>query len=114
MAQSLRELLASTPLSGGNAPFVEALYEQFLHDPQSVDAKWREYFLKLRNGSAGEQIHSAVQAGIAQRAMKPPSRARFRASSRSTPTAATSWPTSTRSACRSAPGRECSSSRTSD
>jgi 2-oxoglutarate dehydrogenase E1 component len=71
MAQSLRELLASTPLSGGNAPFVETLYEQFLHDPQSVDPRWREYFLKLRNGNTGEQIHSAVQAAIAQRAMKP-------------------------------------------
>jgi len=71
MAPSLRELLASTPLSGGNAPYVEALYEQFLVDPQSVDAKWREYFQKLRNGQAGEQIHSAVQAAIAQRAAKP-------------------------------------------
>ena len=39
MAPSLRELLASTPLSGGNAPYVEALYEQFLADPQSVDAE---------------------------------------------------------------------------
>ena len=68
MAPSLRELLASTPLSGGNAPYVEALYEQFLTDPQSVDPNWRDYFQKLRDGSAGEQIHSAVQAGIAQRA----------------------------------------------
>ena len=33
MAPSLRELLASTPLSGGNAPYVEALYEEFLSDP---------------------------------------------------------------------------------
>ena len=54
MAPSLRELLASTPLSGGNAPYVEALYEQFLADPQSVEAAWRDYFqqsagrLKLR------------------------------------------------------------------
>src|SRR6185369_7327552 len=71
MAPSLSELLASTPLSGGNAPYVEALYEQFLSDPQSVDARWRDYFQKLRDGSAGEQIHSAVQAGIAQRATKP-------------------------------------------
>ena len=55
MAPSLRELLASTPLSGGNAPYVEALYEQFLADPQSVDPKWREYFQKLRDGSAGER-----------------------------------------------------------
>ena len=71
MAPSLRELLASTPLSGGNAPYVEALYEQFLADPQSVDAHWREFFRKLRDGSAGEQVHSAIQAGIVQRAGRP-------------------------------------------
>ena len=71
MAQSLRELMASTPLSGGNAPYVEALYEQFLSDPQSVDAKWRDYFQKLRDGSTAEQVHSTVQAGIAQRATRP-------------------------------------------
>ncbi len=72
MATSLRELLASTPLSGGNAPYVEALYEQFLTDPQSVEPAWRDYFqhlqdgLKLRDGAAAEQIHSTVQAGIVQ------------------------------------------------
>src|SRR5690349_9549185 len=76
MAPSLRELLASTPLSGGNAPYVEALYEQFLHDPQSVDAVWREYFVKLQDsqkqrGNGADQIHSAVQAGIVQRAGRP-------------------------------------------
>ncbi len=77
MAPSLRELLASTPLSGGNAPYVEALYEQFLADPQSVEPAWRDYFqrlqdgLKLRDGAGAEQIHSTVQAGIVQRAGKP-------------------------------------------
>jgi len=77
MATSLRELLASTPLSGGNAPYVEALYEQFLSDPQSVEPAWRDYFqhlqdgLKLRDGAAAEQIHSAVQAGIVKRASAP-------------------------------------------
>jgi 2-oxoglutarate dehydrogenase E1 component len=71
MATSLSELLASTPLSGGNAPYVEALYEQFLSDPGSVEPRWREYFQKLRDGAGGEQIHSTVQAGIAARAQKP-------------------------------------------
>src|SRR4051812_35084335 len=71
MAGSLRELLASTPLSGGNAPYVEALYEQFLADPQSVDARWRDYFQKLRDGAGAEQSHAAVQAGILQRASRP-------------------------------------------
>jgi 2-oxoglutarate dehydrogenase E1 component len=64
-------------LSGGNAPYVEALYEQFLADPQSVDPRWRDYFSKiadgqkLRDGSGAEQIHSSVQAGIALRATRP-------------------------------------------
>jgi 2-oxoglutarate dehydrogenase E1 component len=77
MAPSLRELSASTPLSGGNAPYVEALYEQFLSDPQSVDPAWRDYFLRLqdglkqRDGAGAEQVHSTVQAGIVQRAGKP-------------------------------------------
>ena len=71
MAPSLRELTASTPLSGGNAPFVEALYEQFLADPQSVDPAWRDYFVRLRDGAGAEQVHSTVQAGIIQRAGKP-------------------------------------------
>jgi 2-oxoglutarate dehydrogenase E1 component len=77
MAKSLGELMASTPLSGGNAPYVEALYEQYLSDPQSVDARWRDYFKKLqdgqkpRDGAGAEQIHSAIQAAILQRAGKP-------------------------------------------
>src|SRR5882672_44437 len=76
MAPSLRERIASTPLSGGNAPYVEALYEQFLADPQSVDRGWRDYFLKLQDGlkqggAGAEQSHSTVQAGIVQRAGKP-------------------------------------------
>src|SRR5688572_2487712 len=71
MAPSLGELLASTPLSGGNAPYVEALYEQFLSDPHSVDPGWREYFQKLRDGTGAEQAHSTIQAGIAARALKP-------------------------------------------
>ncbi len=71
MATSLRELLASTPLSGGNAPYVEALYEQFLADPQSVEPRWRDFFLKIRPDGGREQIHSAIQAGIAQRATRP-------------------------------------------
>ena len=76
MAPSLRELSASTPLSGGNAPYVEALYEQFLSDPQSVDPAWRDYFQRLQDGlkqrGAGtEQSHSTVKAGIVQRASKP-------------------------------------------
>ena len=43
MGDSLRALLDSTPLGAGNAPYIESLYEQFLADPASVEAKWRDY-----------------------------------------------------------------------
>lgn len=50
----------ATVMYGGNAAFVEGLYEAYLADPQSVDAEWRAYFDRLRQG-APETSHSAVQ-----------------------------------------------------
>src|SRR5580692_4946405 len=37
-------MLESTPLYGGNADYLESLYEQYLSDPGSVPAQWRTYF----------------------------------------------------------------------
>jgi 2-oxoglutarate dehydrogenase E1 component len=39
-------------LWGGNAQFIEQLYERFLDDPQSVDEQWREFFVSLDDGRA--------------------------------------------------------------
>jgi 2-oxoglutarate dehydrogenase E1 component len=64
-------MLEPTPLYGGNADFLDALYEQFLRDPASVDERWRNYFQRLAPPSAGEQPHGPVQAGIAARARQP-------------------------------------------
>ena len=48
MQQSLMELLWSTShISGGNAEYVEEVYETYLRDPNSVPSTWREYFDKL-------------------------------------------------------------------
>src|SRR5688572_6799055 len=44
MSDSPGSPLSGTALFGGNASFVEELYEQYLADPQSVEAQWREYF----------------------------------------------------------------------
>ncbi|MEF2276943.1 2-oxoglutarate dehydrogenase E1 component [Deinococcus sp. YIM 134068] len=49
-----------TVMSGGNAAFIEGLYEAYLADPQSVDPEWRAYFDELRGG-ARETPHSPVQ-----------------------------------------------------
>ncbi|MFI4868486.1 MAG: 2-oxoglutarate dehydrogenase E1 component [Steroidobacterales bacterium] len=67
MPPSLPELLASTPLSGANAPYVEALYEQYLHDPDSIDATWRGYFDALPPAAGAERSHGPVIAGVAAR-----------------------------------------------
>jgi len=60
-------MLSSTPLAAGNAPYVEALYEQFLSDPGSVAPQWREYFANL-GGRPGEIAHGPLVAQLAQRA----------------------------------------------
>src|SRR3970282_453964 len=44
----MKEFLASSYLFGGNAPFVEELYEQYLADAASVPGEWRAYFDKLQ------------------------------------------------------------------
>lgn len=49
-----------TMMWGGNAAFIEGLYESYLQDPSSVDAEWRSYFDDLRGG-AKDRVHSEVQ-----------------------------------------------------
>ena len=65
-------MLESTPLYGGNADYLEGLYEQYLSDPGSVPAQWRTYFDGLGPRPAAEQAHGPVVAGIAARAQQPP------------------------------------------
>ena len=62
MPPSLPELLASTPLSGANASYVEALYEQYLRDPDSIEPSWRSYFDTLPPSAGPEQAHGPVIA----------------------------------------------------
>ena len=67
MSDSLKEQYASTPLFAANATAVEALYEQFLQDPDSVPAAWRDYFAAL--GAADTEIaHSAIRDNLLQEA----------------------------------------------
>jgi 2-oxoglutarate dehydrogenase E1 component len=60
-------MLEPTPLYGGNAEFLDGLYEQYRRDPGSVGARWREYFAQLGPADT-EQSHAAVRQAIAQRA----------------------------------------------
>ncbi|ADY26888.1 2-oxoglutarate dehydrogenase, E1 subunit [Deinococcus proteolyticus MRP] len=49
-----------TIMSGGNAAFLDGLYEDYLADPQSVDPEWRAFF-DAERGGVQERRHSAVQ-----------------------------------------------------
>ena len=63
MSNSIKERLASTPLFGTNASAVEGLYEQFLQQPDSVSAEWRDYFETF--GAAENEIaHSDIREAL--------------------------------------------------
>ncbi|MHB0776596.1 2-oxoglutarate dehydrogenase E1 component [Halomonas sp. WWR20] len=48
MQEGIMELMwRSSHVSGGNAHYVEALYEQYLVDPNAVPDEWRNYFDQL-------------------------------------------------------------------
>ena len=66
MQQGIMELLwRSSHISGGNAVYVEALYEAYLRDPNAIPAEWRDYFDRLPqvNGTHVDIPHSTVQEG---------------------------------------------------
>ncbi|MGH8134631.1 MAG: 2-oxoglutarate dehydrogenase E1 component, partial [Steroidobacteraceae bacterium] len=68
LAVSFPGMLEPTPLYGGNAEFLDALYEQYLRDPASVDERWRSYFARLAPEAAAERAHGPIRAAIVQRA----------------------------------------------
>ena len=61
-------MLEPTPLFGGNADFLDTLYEQYLRDPASCDARWRQYFDALPGAPGGEQSRATIEERLAARA----------------------------------------------
>ncbi len=67
----MKELLGNSHLFGGNAPFVEELYEAYLDNPQSVPEEWREYFDRMQvlpGGEGRDVAHAPIVEAFAQRA----------------------------------------------
>ena len=70
----MNEDRSTSYLFGGNAPYVEEMYESYLDNPGSVPDNWRTYFDALQNvpaadGSASRDVaHAPVIASFAQRA----------------------------------------------
>jgi len=72
MSQSPADQLATTALSGGNADFIEDLYEQFLKDPSAVEPAWAAYFGQLKG--AADVAHGPIRERLAARVKLPPAR----------------------------------------
>ena len=62
MESLIKQFLKSSQLSGGNASYIEELYEQYLLDPNSIASQWKTYFEGLQG--AGDVPHSAVLAAV--------------------------------------------------
>jgi 2-oxoglutarate dehydrogenase E1 component len=64
----IKQFSQTSQLSGGNAGFIEDLYEQYLVDADSVGAEWKAYFDGFKGREAGDLPHSAVMAQVQQAA----------------------------------------------
>jgi 2-oxoglutarate dehydrogenase E1 component len=61
----MQQFFLSSHLSGGNAAYVEGLYEDYLTDPNIVPEQWRDFFdsLPRSNGFGGaDSSHHTIQA----------------------------------------------------
>ncbi len=63
----MKQLFGNSCLYGANAPFIEALYDAYLADPQSVEPRWRSYFDELQrlDDGAPDVSHAEVQQRFA-------------------------------------------------
>jgi 2-oxoglutarate dehydrogenase E1 component len=74
VSEMMQEYRSNSYLFGGNAPYVEEMYEQYLDNPGSVPDNWRAYFDALQNVPAvdGTQerdvAHAPIIESFAQRA----------------------------------------------
>nr|WP_269670677.1 2-oxoglutarate dehydrogenase E1 component [Stenotrophomonas sp. SY1] len=64
----MKQFAQTSQLAGGNASYVEDLYEQYLVSPDSVDPKWKSYFDGFKGREAGDVPHSAAIAHITEAA----------------------------------------------
>jgi 2-oxoglutarate dehydrogenase E1 component len=76
----MQQYQSNSYLFGGNAPYVEELYEAYLDNPGSVPDNWRAYFDAMQHvpavdGSAKPDVaHASVIASFAERAKHGPIR----------------------------------------
>ena len=66
----LQTLEKNSYLFSGNGAYLEALYEQYLHDPSQLSAEWQTYFGQL--GDKEKDVsHADIRAYFAELAQRP-------------------------------------------
>jgi 2-oxoglutarate dehydrogenase E1 component len=88
MSAQLELFRGSSALYGGNAAFIEDLYEQYLLDPEAIDPAWRQRFDDIRRDAANEVAHGPVRDNFERLASESRSRATARSTERLAPAAA--------------------------
>ncbi|HAS86061.1 MAG TPA: 2-oxoglutarate dehydrogenase E1 component, partial [Candidatus Competibacteraceae bacterium] len=73
MSTLIEQFRQSSPLFGGNAAFIEELYESFLTDPESVNDNWRQYFRNMEAQTQGARdiAHGPIRDSFARLALQP-------------------------------------------
>ncbi|SER67677.1 2-oxoglutarate dehydrogenase E1 component [Nitrosomonas sp. Nm51] len=66
----MNKRLQDSMLYGTNAPFVEAMYEEYLHNPVSIEPAWREYFDKIQQ-TPGLSVNQLVKSTTAKQQQQP-------------------------------------------
>jgi 2-oxoglutarate dehydrogenase E1 component len=68
----MKESFGSSYLFGGNAPFIEDLYETYLDNPGAVTPEWRRYFDQMQQQSSGPRdvAHAPVVESFIRLARK--------------------------------------------
>lgn len=71
--KTMKEFEANSYLFGGNAPYVEELYDAYLMNPDSVEPEWQSYFSSLQDGAAvGKDVsHEVVREHFREMAKHP-------------------------------------------
>ena len=72
-----QDLQRTSYLAGSNAPYIEAIYENYLNNPSAVSAAWREYFEDLpafggKEKTGKDAIHSQIRESFRQLARQEP------------------------------------------
>ena len=72
MAAQMKEFLGTSYLFGSNAPFIEALYEAWLEQPDSVAPEWRRWFDQIQQPGARDVAHQPVREAFVRLAYRRP------------------------------------------